>query len=43
MDQFGEYSKEQVGVLLRAVNLATFYKNDNVPCQIEEVAWLRLM
>jgi hypothetical protein len=37
MDQFDDSIKNQIAALLRVINVTRCFKEDNVPCEIEEV------
>ncbi|GLT78433.1 hypothetical protein SLA2020_499690 [Shorea laevis] len=40
MEQSDDSFRNQISALLRAINVAQFFKEDNVPCQIEEGLFL---
>ncbi|XP_054808008.1 dual specificity protein phosphatase 1 isoform X2 [Prosopis cineraria] len=40
MDEVNETLKKQMAALLRVISAANYYKQDNVPCQIEEGLFL---
>ncbi|XP_028795011.1 dual specificity protein phosphatase 1-like isoform X2 [Neltuma alba] len=40
MDEVNQTLKKQIAALLRVISAANYYKQDNVPCQIEEGLFL---